>query len=276
MTIQWSLVLFTVLAGLGGWCFAFVAVDRFMKKTPKAAFPAALVAGITAVVGGLCSVTHLGNPSRIFAALTHAGSGIFYEMLLIGVMLVCVVAFLVLLKRGQEGAATVLAVIGGIAGVVLSFACGASYMMAARPAWDTIALPLAYGGTALVLGAAAYALVAAATSAKATAGDEAATSVAGALGFYGIVVAICGIVAAVTVLVYGAAADLMADSLIWIAVLAAGIAPAALGFFASKRSNGITVLLGIACACALVGAVALRCAMWIAGTPIMDAFGIVL
>jgi len=87
MEIQWSLVLFTALTGMGGCMFACVAVDEFLGRAKAAAFPAAVAALVIAVVGGLASVTHLSHPSRIMGALSHPTSGIFTEALLVGCLL---------------------------------------------------------------------------------------------------------------------------------------------------------------------------------------------
>ena len=150
MEIQWSLVLFTALTGMGGCMFACVAVDEFLGRAKAAAFPAALVSLIIAVVGGLASVTHLSHPDRIMGALSHPTSGIFTEALLVGCLCVCVVVYLVLLKREVgAGARKVVAVIGAVFGVLLSFMAGESYLMEARPNWCSQLLPLGYLLTAV-------------------------------------------------------------------------------------------------------------------------------
>lgn len=51
MTIQWSLVLFTALTGIGGWTFVCVAADEFLGRAKAAAFPAAVVAFALSAVG---------------------------------------------------------------------------------------------------------------------------------------------------------------------------------------------------------------------------------
>ena len=50
MEIQWSLVLFTALTGMGGCMFACVAADEFLGRAKAAAFPAAVAALVIAVV----------------------------------------------------------------------------------------------------------------------------------------------------------------------------------------------------------------------------------
>ena len=180
MEIQWSLVLFTALTGLAGWLFVCVAVDEFLGRAKKASFPAAVVSIVVAIVGGLASVTHLSHPDRIMGALSHPTSGIFVEAVLIGCLIVCVAVYLVLLKReAGVGARKAVAVVGAVFGVLLSFMAGESYLMSARPNWNTQLLPLGYLLTVAPAGIAAYLTVVAAVAGKGAgeaAGKDAAAS----------------------------------------------------------------------------------------------------
>ena len=147
MEIQWSLVLFTALTGMGGCMFACVAADEFLGRAKAAAFPAALVSLIIAVVGGLASVTHLSHPDRIMGALSHPTSGIFTEALLVGCLCVCVVVYLVLLKReAGAGARKAVAVIGAI-----TLLLGGIYLIATKVISPVI--PVTYLATVAVLSA---------------------------------------------------------------------------------------------------------------------------
>lgn len=71
MDIQWSLVIFTVLTGLGGWLFFFVGLNVLLGKTDKGAFAGTVAALALAIVGGCASVTHLSHPDRMLVALQH-------------------------------------------------------------------------------------------------------------------------------------------------------------------------------------------------------------
>ncbi|WP_270297928.1 DmsC/YnfH family molybdoenzyme membrane anchor subunit [Eggerthella sinensis] len=79
MTIQWSLVLFTVLAGCGAWLFACVAIDEFRGAAAKVRVPASVAAVVLLAVGGIASATHLSHVDRMMAALAHPAPGIFLE-----------------------------------------------------------------------------------------------------------------------------------------------------------------------------------------------------
>lgn len=153
MSIQWSLVLFTWLTGAGGCLFAFIGLNELTRWSKKSTFTASLVALVLSVVGGLASVTHLAHPDRMLNALTHPTSGIFVEAVLVAILCVCIIAYLICIRRKTQAAAKVFGVLGAIAGLLLSFMAGHSYIMAAQTAWATMALPLGYLATALGIGA---------------------------------------------------------------------------------------------------------------------------
>lgn len=153
MSIQWSLVIFTLLAGAGGCLFAFTAVNEFTKWSKKSGMIPGIVALALVVVGGFASVTHLSHPDRIMNALSHPASGIFTEALFVGIVSVCIIVYLICVARKADGGAKVFCVVGGVAGIVLAFITGSSYMMEAQLAWNSVLLPCGYLATALPIGA---------------------------------------------------------------------------------------------------------------------------
>ena len=268
MDIQWSLVIFTALTGLGGWLFFFVGLNTLMDKTDKGAFAGTVAALALAVVGGCASVTHLSHPDRMLGALQHPTSGIFTEAVLVGLLCIVLVAFLVMLKRSITGTPLkAVAVIGMALGVLMSFMAGQSYLMDAIAAWNTELLPLAYLGTAAASGAAAYLVLIAAQKAD----------VAG-LSFAGLMTLVGGGAALVTVLAYGAAAGAFAGetALVFVggAVLCGGVVPAVCGTLAWKKPGNALTWGVVALVAALVGAVAFRCAMWMLGSGLYNLFGL--
>lgn len=264
MEIQWSLVLFTALTGMGGCMFACVAADEFLGRAKAAAFPAALVSLIIAVVGGLASVTHLSHPDRIMGALSHPTSGIFTEALLVGCLCVCVVVYLVLVKReAGAGARKAVSVIGAVFGVLLSFMAGESYLMEARPNWCSQLLPLGYLLTAVSEGIAAY-LVVVAAKAK----DADVTLYGRALLIGGVL----GAVGAAAYVLWAGPADGVQWALLAVAVIGAGVVPAVCGALAGKNPGSLMAAAGGSAACAFVGAVSYRCIMWLITVPIANLF----
>lgn len=277
MEIQWSLVLFTALTGLAGWLFVCVAVDEFLGRARKASFPAAVVSIVVAIVGGLASVTHLSHPDRIMGALSHPTSGIFVEAVLIGCLIVCVAVYLVLLKRGAgAGARKAVAVVGAVFGVLLSFMAGESYLMSARPNWNTQLLPLGYLLTVAPAGIAAYLTVVAAAMGKGAGesdGKDAAASLE--LKPYPMALLVAGVLSAVGVLAYtlsAGASDGAVFGLLALAVIAGGVVPCVVGVLLPKKLESLLALAAVSCACALVGAIAYRCIMWVVTVPVADLF----
>lgn len=271
MTIQWSLVLFTVLSGCGAWLFACTALDEFRGgAAAKARIPACAASVALLVVGGVASATHLSHVDRIMAVLAHPTAGIFLEALLLGLLAVCIVVYAVLVKREASATARkALAAVGIALAATFAFACGVSYMMSSRPVWNTVALPSAYLGTAMASGTALYLVLCAAL--KVDDADVKRASCYAAIG---------GTASLVLVLAYGVAGGVAFGeqaALFWAAVVLCGsVAPAACGFMAARKPGGALALGAVALAGALVGSVALRAAMWLVGTAVANYFGFAL
>ena len=264
MTIQWSLVLFTVLSGCGAGLFACTALDEFRGgAASKVRLPACAVAVALLVVGGIASATHLSHVDRMMAVLAHPTAGIFLEALLLGLLAVCIAVYALLVKRKALAATGI-----GLA-VAFAFACGVSYMMTSRPVWNTVALPLAYLGTALATGAALYLVMCAAL--KVDEGDVKKAGVYAAAGG-----ALSLVLTVAFGLVSGTAFGDQA-ALFWVAVVLCGsAAPAVCGVLVARKSGGALSLGVVALAGALVGSVAVRAVMWLVGTAVANYFGFAL
>ena len=152
MDIQWSLVLFTALTGMGGWLFFFICLNVFVRKTDKGAFAGTATALALTVVGGLASVTHLSHPDRMLGALQHPTSGIFTEALLVGLLAIVMIAFLVMLRRGIDGGALkAVAVVGMALGALMSFMAGITVL-----AYGAVAGAFAGDAAPMTIAAAAF------------------------------------------------------------------------------------------------------------------------
>ena len=269
MEIQWSLVLFTAVAGCGTWASVGVAVDELRGLTERTNRLASAVALVLAVVGGIASVTHLSHPDRIMAVLGHPTPGIFLEALLIGLFILAEVVYLILLARGvSAGVRKAVAVAGGLIGVGVSFASGYSYMMEARPTWNTIALPFGYLGFAAASGLALYLLLAALKKER----DE-------ALKLAGIETVVGGVLAIASGLAFGfASGAAMGDSaaVFWVSLACGGVVPAVCGWLACSKPASTLALGVVAFAGGIAGSVAFRAVMWMVGTAVANYFGIAL
>jgi anaerobic dimethyl sulfoxide reductase subunit C (anchor subunit) len=153
MDIQWPLVFFTLLTGLGAGTFAVVAAGEWRGKSERTRMPGAITALVALFAGGVASTFHLGHLERIFNALGHFGSGIMLEMLLVGLTGLAALVYIVMLRTGYSAQIRkIVAAIGLVFAVITSFAVGYSYVLPARPAWNTLLLPLVYLASAVVLG----------------------------------------------------------------------------------------------------------------------------
>lgn len=227
MDIQWPLALFTLLTAMGGCLFVFVGLNEFTKKSKVDGFNPALIAIVISVVGGICSVFHLEHVERIMNALSHPTSGIFIEAVLIGCLVVCIAIYLLCLKRDQQSAVKVFAVLGIVFGIALSFMAGHSYMMIAIPTWNTFLLPLGYLLTALPMGSTLYWALAGKDK-EAGMFMAKCTVVCGALGFVGTIA-------------YSIASGAFVGASAVVAIFAiilSGIVPTAIGYIALKGYQG--------------------------------------
>lgn len=268
MEAQWSLVLFTVISGAGAWLFATSMAGALAKKNALPTKVETIVSIVLLAVGGIASVTHLKHIDRIFEALNHPTSGIFVEAALIGILIVLAAIYLIMLvrKTGESGT-KIVGVVTMVVAIIFPFMCGYSYMMEARQAWMTIALPLSYWATAAVAGAGVNLLL------KAVAKDEAAS-----VSFAGVLTVACSVVAAVCCAAFFAytgawLGGAKAGCVAWIAATFACIAIALVaGALATKKADSAVAAGAVATVAGAACAIAMRVAMWLVGTPLLDFF----
>ncbi len=286
MEIQWPLLIFSVLLGVTSGSFVFLAVGELRDKFRDVRFAGALIALICLAVGGCVSVLHMGHPERATHLLGNLGSGLSKELFVVAIMGIVALIYLVLAKKDYPTASKVFGVLGGIIGLVLPFVAGASYLIAARPAWDSIALPLMFLGAGLALG---MTLMCGLVLLKGRAAEE---------GGFALKLALTGVlIMAVTTVAYViwiAVAPYQAPTrsierlisgdmavMFWVGVVVIGIVvPVALTALACVQSTKgagdsgtvqpkqLAMYLFAACACTAIGAVVIRIIMYGVGTSV--------
>ncbi len=159
MEIQWPLVIYTLLAGLGAGTFCVVAVGEWLGKAERSRLPGAITALAALAAGGVASVFHLGHVERVFNILGHLSSTISLEMISIALSGAAMVAYIVLAAQGPASwtkaalnRRKVVAAIGFAFSVVTALMLGWSYVLSSRPVWNTWLLPLLYVASAALLG----------------------------------------------------------------------------------------------------------------------------
>ncbi|WP_282190878.1 dimethyl sulfoxide reductase anchor subunit family protein [Adlercreutzia caecimuris] len=154
MEMQWPLILFTAFVAWSAGLFGTGSVLATMGKAKKAQMPMLITSVVLLAIGGIAVFFHLEHWERIFNGFGHLSSGITQELIAIVVLVIVMVAFFVMLRKSADGGTVpaVLGIIGAIAAVALVCVAGASYLMPARPAWDSVTQIFSLLGNALVLG----------------------------------------------------------------------------------------------------------------------------
>ena len=163
MELQWPLILFTTLVAWSAGLFGTQALMAVFGVGKRAQVPAWVASAVLLAAGGIAVFFHLEHWERIFNGFGHLTSGITQELIAIVVLAVVAVAYLVLMRKSDDGASVPkwLAWVAVALSVVLVAVMAHSYTMAARPAWDSALWILYVLGNACVLGPATFALLSA-------------------------------------------------------------------------------------------------------------------
>ena len=164
MELQWPLILFTTLVAWSAGLFGTQALMAVFGVGKRAQVPAWVASAVLLAAGGIAVFFHLEHWERIFNGFGHLTSGITQDLIAIVVLAVVAVAYLVLMRKSDDGASVPkwLAWVAVALSVVLVAVMAHSYTMAARPAWDSVLWILYVLGNACVLGPATFLLVLAA------------------------------------------------------------------------------------------------------------------
>ena len=159
MELQWPLILFTTLLAWSAGVFASQSVLALKGRAAKAQIPSLVVAFVLMVVGGIAVFFHLQHWERIFNGFGHITSGITQELIVVVLLFVMMVVYFLLARKNDGKVPAWAAVVAIVLSVALTIVMAHSYMMAARPAWNSIAWPLYVLGNACALGPATVAVV---------------------------------------------------------------------------------------------------------------------
>ena len=295
MELQWPLIVFTTLVAWSAGLFGTQALMAAFGVGKKAQVPAWIASAVLLAVGGIAVFFHLEHWERIFNGFGHLTSGITQELIAIVVLAAVAVAYLVMLRKSDDGASVPkwLAWLSVALSAVLVAVMAHSYTMAARPAWDSVLWILYVLGNACVLGPATFAFLMAAAPPAGQPAGRAADAGAPA-GLAALVGAAANALAALAFAIFlqlsaGSFADVgyyfdpthptkaMADAaatvgaqapLLWLGAVAVGaIVPLAAAFL-GKRSGNWRLWVPVAIIAALIGAVCMRVAFYNIGLSV--------
>lgn len=288
MELQWPLIIFTTLVTWSAGLFGTQALLATRGEAAKAQMTAWVVSAVLLGIGGVAVFFHLEHWERIFNGFGHITSGITQELIAIVMLALVAIAYLVAMRKSSDGS-TVPAWLGWVSvivSVVFVLVVAHSYLMATRPAWDTVLWVLYMLGNALAFGPLTMAVI------MASVGDD-LTPVA--------MPAIVGAAAAVVASVaFGSflsmagssfveigyyfdptqpsagmvdASSMLANSipLVWGGAVAVGaVVPMVCALLARRKGDPASWKIGgsIAVACVLVGAVCMRVAFYSAGLSV--------
>ena len=287
MELQWPLIVFTTLVAWSAGLFGTQALMAVFGVGKRAQVPAWVASAVLLAAGGIAVFFHLEHWERIFNGFGHLTSGITQELIAIVVLAVVAVAYLVLMRKSDDGASVPkwLAWLSVALSVVLVAVMAHSYTMAARPAWDSVLWILYVLGNACVLGPATFLLLSA--LAAGGPGDQPAERAAGAGAPAGLA-ALAGAAAnALATLAFAAFLQLSAGSfadvglyfdpthptkamadaaatvgaqapLLWLGAVAVGALVPLSAAFVGRRTGNWRLWAPVAIAAALAGAVCMR------------------
>ena len=170
MELQWPLILFTTLTAWACGVFGAQGVLALKGAGKKSQQLLAVVSCVLLALGGVAVFFHLQHWERIFNGFGHITSGITQELIAIVVFVVVAVAYFVMCRKSSDGGTVPkwMAWAAIVISVVLAAVCAHSYMMPARPAWNSVLEVLSIVGAACLLGPATVAVMLAAKGEDAT------------------------------------------------------------------------------------------------------------
>lgn len=294
MSLQWPLILFTTLLAWSCGLFATQGIVSLQNKNNEGSDAQAqlqmkvlLISLVLLVLSGIAVFFHLQHWERIFNGFGHITSGITQELIFIVVMAIAMVCVFACLRQNGKGKIPAWASwFAIISSVILIIVAGHSYMMPARPAWDSFLEPISLLGEACAMGPLSYAVIAKINFSKlsvyATAINAATTLI------YGAYLQACSLFGFSSVgyyfdnvhpnkpMVDPGAIAVNQSLLIWLGAFAIGaVVPLVLVLLARKKKMPAQKQIKIALVsaiCVIAGAICLRCAFYFMGIDIFTLY----
>lgn len=159
---EWALILYTTLMQMAVGAFLVLGALHFLalqkadaEEADRLSDRALYAIGPVVVLGVIASLLHLGNPLNAYRAINNIGSSWLSREISMTVLFAGLGAVFALMQWRKVGSFAVRAVVAGlaaIAGLVLVYFMSRIYMLPTQPSWNTIATPLQFYATTLLLG----------------------------------------------------------------------------------------------------------------------------
>ena len=159
---EWALITFTILAQMSVGSFLVLGVVHFfaarkdgMEEADRLSDRALLAIGPVLALSLIVSLVHLGNPMNSYRAVTNLGTSWLSREILSAVSFTVVGGLFALMqwrKIATPLIRNVIAWLAALIGVVLVYSMSNVYMLPTQPAWDSLATPITFFATTLLLG----------------------------------------------------------------------------------------------------------------------------
>lgn len=159
---EWALIIFTILSQMSVGAFVVLGAVHFFvtrkageQEADRMSDRVMIAIIITLGLGLAASIFHLGNPINAPLAITHIATSWLSREILLGIifgLLGFIFVGLQWFKKGTTPARNALAVITAVVGLGLIYVQAKAYMLPAQPAWNSLATPISFYTTTLLLG----------------------------------------------------------------------------------------------------------------------------
>ena len=166
---EWALIIFTILGQMAaGSMLVLMIVRAYLASKAEAVEVDRIMEGPTFIVVPImalalfASLLHLSNLSNVIKAVPNLDSSWLSREVVLGVgfmALAVLYTFMQWRRLGSNSLRTVLGWFTALVGVAQTYAMGMVYMIRTQPAWNTLATPIAFFVTSLLLGGLAVAVV---------------------------------------------------------------------------------------------------------------------
>ena len=161
-TQDWSLIIFTILAQMSVGAFLVLGVihtvatrKNDMDQVDRLTDRALLAIGPILILSFIVSLLHLGSPLVAFWAIANFATSWLSREILFGSLFVIVGGGFALMQWRKIGSFAVrraIAIVAAAIGLAFVYSMARIYMLPTQPAWDSVATPVAFLATSLLLG----------------------------------------------------------------------------------------------------------------------------